>query len=196
MNRLFKILIIATSSIFFAAQTENPSCGIERVKIKTCSDSDAVDINIKPRSTSIKTLISKEAPKKISKNLPRTGIEFKTYKIRAKITYWNIQEDGDFHLVLRDLKDSTLTIIGEIPDPNCDEVKNGIFYKEIEAARKSFNLIKLTRNRVKAGTYIITGVAFFDKIHGQKGVAKNGIELHPILSIDKELQVEYEIKER
>lgn len=30
----------------------------------------------------------------------------------------------------------------------------------------------------------ITGVGFFDKIHGQKGVAPNGIEIHPILKIE------------
>jgi hypothetical protein len=28
----------------------------------------------------------------------------------------------------------------------------------------------------------VTGVAFFDRLHGQDGVAENGIELHPILS--------------
>ena len=30
----------------------------------------------------------------------------------------------------------------------------------------------------------VTGVGFFDRIHGQEGVAPNGIELHPLLSID------------
>lgn len=30
----------------------------------------------------------------------------------------------------------------------------------------------------------VTGVGFFDPIHGQTGVAPNGIELHPLLSID------------
>jgi hypothetical protein len=29
----------------------------------------------------------------------------------------------------------------------------------------------------------ITGIGFFDKIHGQTSVARNGIELHPILRI-------------
>lgn len=29
----------------------------------------------------------------------------------------------------------------------------------------------------------ITGVGFFDRNHGQEGVASNGIELHPILDI-------------
>jgi len=38
------------------------------------------------------------------------------------------------------------------------------------------------RFRLLTGTATITGVAFFDVIHGQRGVAPNGIELHPVLS--------------
>jgi hypothetical protein len=30
----------------------------------------------------------------------------------------------------------------------------------------------------------VTGVGFFDKIHGQTGAAPNGIELHPVLGIE------------
>ena len=30
----------------------------------------------------------------------------------------------------------------------------------------------------------ITGVGFFDYLHGQRGVAPNGIELHPVLDVD------------
>jgi hypothetical protein len=37
---------------------------------------------------------------------------------------------------------------------------------------------KTTRREVT-----VTGVGFFDRIHGQTGVASNGIELHPVLSI-------------
>jgi len=33
-----------------------------------------------------------------------------------------------------------------------------------------------------SGTVNIAGVAFFDFIHGQNGVAPNGIELHPVLA--------------
>jgi hypothetical protein len=29
----------------------------------------------------------------------------------------------------------------------------------------------------------VTGIGFFDFIHGQTGVAPNGVELHPVLSI-------------
>jgi hypothetical protein len=30
----------------------------------------------------------------------------------------------------------------------------------------------------------VTGVGFFDFLHGQTGVAPNGIELHPVLKIE------------
>ena len=33
------------------------------------------------------------------------------------------------------------------------------------------------------GTATVTGVGFFDVIHGQTGVAPNGIELHPVLRL-------------
>ena len=38
------------------------------------------------------------------------------------------------------------------------------------------------RGEQLTGTTTITGLAFFDVIHGQRGVAPNGIELHPVLS--------------
>jgi hypothetical protein len=30
----------------------------------------------------------------------------------------------------------------------------------------------------------LTGLIFFDKLHGQAGVAPNGVELHPILKVE------------
>ena len=33
------------------------------------------------------------------------------------------------------------------------------------------------------GTATVTGVGFFDILHGQTGVAPNGIELHPVLRL-------------
>lgn len=29
----------------------------------------------------------------------------------------------------------------------------------------------------------VTGVLLFDKLHGQRGVAPNGVEMHPLLSL-------------
>ena len=35
-----------------------------------------------------------------------------------------------------------------------------------------------------SGTATLTGIGFFDVIHGQSGVAPNGIELHPVIRAD------------
>ena len=32
-------------------------------------------------------------------------------------------------------------------------------------------------------TIAVSGVGFFDRIHAQDGVAPNGVELHPVLSV-------------
>ncbi len=37
------------------------------------------------------------------------------------------------------------------------------------------------REIVRLCRAVVVGVAFFDFLHGQSGVAPNGIELHPIL---------------
>ncbi len=37
----------------------------------------------------------------------------------------------------------------------------------------------------KTITVRVTGVVFFDRIHGQDGVAPNGVELQPVLGIEK-----------
>jgi hypothetical protein len=30
----------------------------------------------------------------------------------------------------------------------------------------------------------VTGVLYFDRVHGQAGVAPNGVELHPVLDVE------------
>ena len=35
-------------------------------------------------------------------------------------------------------------------------------------------------------TVVVTGVGFFDFLHGQAGAAPNGIELHPVLKVEVE----------
>jgi hypothetical protein len=41
------------------------------------------------------------------------------------------------------------------------------------------------KTKVKPTAVRITGVGFFDKVHGQMGVAQlNGIELHPVLKVE------------
>jgi hypothetical protein len=64
------------------------------------------------------------------------------------------------------------TMIAEAPSPLCTSGATPIRRKQMIAARKAGRVCAKAR---------LVGVAFFDFLHGQTGVARNGIELHPIL---------------
>ncbi len=117
------------------------------------------------------------------------------YEIDADIIRFKLEaDDHDFHLVIRDhgdthAEDAPLasgfrrTMIVEVPDPavvaGSSPLRPGI-----ESARNTF------ASRFEPGPRFerrviharIQGVGFFDFLHGQSGVAPNGIELHPVLS--------------
>jgi hypothetical protein len=75
-------------------------------------------------------------------------------------------------------------MIAEIPDPPC--VGSGSpLLSSITKARNEFNA-KFTPTssfRTANVPVTVTGVGFFDFLHGQTGVAPNGIELHAVLDI-------------
>jgi hypothetical protein len=75
-------------------------------------------------------------------------------------------------------------MIAEIPRPTCVATSSP-FYRAVSQLRPRFashfgNAAgkKNLHERVR-----VTGVGFFDFIHGQTGVAPNGIEIHPVLGI-------------
>jgi hypothetical protein len=74
-------------------------------------------------------------------------------------------------------------MIAEIPSPDC--VSAGPFKAAISAARNAFDahLRRSTRGRTVSIPVTVQGVGFFDRLHHQRGVAPNGIELHPVLNI-------------
>ena len=62
-------------------------------------------------------------------------------------------------------------MIAEAPDPACAPGALPLRRLQIAAVRRAVRLCRA----------VVVGVAFFDFLHGQTGVAPNGIELHPIL---------------
>src|SRR5207244_6269620 len=76
------------------------------------------------------------------------------------------------------------TMVTEIPCPCC-VVVGSPFTAGIANARQEFDahFTAMTFFQSVSVPVQITGVGFFDFIHGQTGVAPNGIELHPILDI-------------
>lgn len=182
---LFMLIFIIASVQTCKVDEKNPDCTDRyRWDIKTLTDPNAPNVNYTTIYTTISTLISTTAPI-VSSNGTRSGIEFKTYSIKVHIREYKLSADGDYHLVLEDIADPNKTMIGEIPDPYCGSVQSSIRINEITQARKNFQNSLLVTAQVDNSVYTITGVAFYDKVHGQIGVAPNGIEIHPILYITR-----------
>jgi hypothetical protein len=79
------------------------------------------------------------------------------------------EADLDHHYVLRV---GQQTMIAEAPSPLCTAGATAYRRKQMRNARSVARICAHAR---------VTGVAFFDFLHGQTGVAPTGIELHPIL---------------
>jgi len=187
MNKHLKslLLLIIISLLSF----RNDCGGKQRWDVKTLSDKESNKIVWIPKYTTVKALtkLIQSYPvddKKFNKDI-RFGYEFYVYEINCKIKEYIKEEDGDYHLVLVDLKDTTSTMIGEILNPECDSLKNSKFIKSYREVRSEFEKYILPKGKVEDIKFAIIGVCFFDKIHSQKGVAPNGVELHPIMDLIK-----------
>lgn len=159
----------------------NGRCGVERWNVKTMQDGAPVILT--PRRTTIAKLVSMPVPVGFSQNAARLPGEGQVYQlINTKLVSDKLESDSDYHLILQ--SSSGQTMIAEIPAPYCAQNSSQLtaitntrnyFDQKFGPATRSFHTIN------KFVT--ITGVAFFDVKHGQTGVAPNGIELHPVLSI-------------
>src|SRR5262249_470175 len=107
--------------------------------------------------------------------------EMNTWVLDATMTLFKKETDVDYHIVLAD---PSGTIVSEIPEPDCASDESP-FRPRIVAARGTLDA-RLTATPSFQSVSIpvhVTGVGFFDFLHGQTGVAPNGIEIHPILDI-------------
>src|SRR5205085_1370978 len=109
--------------------------------------------------------------------------EFTVFQVYATLTLYKLETDVDYHIVLQDQNGNT--IISEIPSPACVSI-NSPFLAAVTNARAKADA-RLTPSDGFQTVNLpvqVTGVGFFDVIHGQTGVAPNGIELHPITDLN------------
>jgi hypothetical protein len=159
------------------------SCGVERWSVKTGTDADIGKVNVSSQSSNtIVTMRGWTAPSPIPANNRVSPFETTVWVFNATLTQYKLESDSDYHLILSDASGNTL--IAEIPLPAC--VGSGSpFLSGITNARTEFNArFTPTSSFQTANIPVrIVGVGMFDFLHGQTGVAPNGIELHPVLDI-------------
>jgi hypothetical protein len=125
-----------------------------------------------------------DQPASLHTDTPRIWpIEKKTYIVRARVISAKIEEDSDIHLVISQRNATSRKMIVEFPAPTC--VDSAFKRPAIGAAREAMlsNCGAVSSSHVTElmGNVEVTGVGFWDEIHGQTGVAPNGIEIHPVL---------------
>ncbi len=177
--------------IFFLLYLNNykifsQSCGKERWGVKTLTDSDTTKINFNHiLRSSIHEQISIHPPDgKLNK---RIASETTVYSITCYIVSYKKESDQDIHLVIMD-PETKETMVAEIANPSCTDVMHS---NQLNKFIKTYDWFishigKPTskfKNVVNSKPVTITGVGFWDHLHGQKGMANGGREIHPVLSI-------------
>jgi hypothetical protein len=159
------------------------SCGVERWSVKTGTDADRANITLQSTTqTTIAALAALPKPGTLPANNRVAPTEDTVYQLRATLTQYKLEADSDYHLVLSD--GSGHTMISEIPDPACVGSTSPLT-SSIQKARSQFDAKYTATTSFQTANVpvTVTGVGFFDFLHGQTGVAPNGIELHAVLDV-------------
>jgi hypothetical protein len=183
---LAALIAAATAGIAVAGTSGQaaPACGVERWPVKTLQDpaGKALDLSV-IKKTTVSALRSKTVQRGPGGSRG-SGVESTFYEVRAKLVSAKLEEDDDFHLVIKGVTTSG-TMIVEFPTVACSSGATQSAKTRMKNARNAFIAACGTPSgssfmKLK-GTATIRGIGFFDFLHGQTGVAPNGIELHPVL---------------
>lgn len=174
--------VLAILSILTLAASAFAQCGTERQAVKTGADPAAARVDLSRATTaSIAELRAFKRPA-IRRSSERrvAGVEDRTFTVEATLVSYARERDGDLHLILGD---GALTLIAEIPSPDC-MLFPGPWRDRVTVARRAFERHFAGSHRWHLQQRVrVTGVGFFDVPHRQTGVAPNGIELHPVLDV-------------
>lgn len=166
-------------------------CGTERWHTKTMSDPFASQVNLLPQLVTVDTLIHAPVPTGMSAhsdNVRFAPWELQAVRVRATIVGWKTEADNDYHIVIADLANPNETMIVEPPSSACSGACTSGYGALFQSARDTMVRCfgQPPAQFTPAGKTVVadvTGIPYFDPIHGQTGVAPNGIEIHPVVEI-------------
>lgn len=158
-------------------------CGVERWAVKTLTDPGANAVRLTPVVPStVGRLAAIKAPLSPTDRVAPT--ETTVFWVHGTLTTAIRESDSDYHLVVQD---GAARMIVELSSPSC--AKGSLVLAQITAARSAFEArVGVPRSYPAKPLHpnvpvTVEGPGFFDRIHGQTGVAKNGLELHPLTKI-------------
>jgi hypothetical protein len=101
-------LCVAVAASAFVAATVPPqattrparaACGVELWSLKTLSDPERRLVNLHPRNTSVAAINALPMPHPTPRTRT-TAYERRTYRVKAQIVSFKLEDDSDIHLVL------------------------------------------------------------------------------------------------
>jgi hypothetical protein len=182
-----------------ASLQRRPRCGVERWPVKTASDPDAQYLKDRatgrlkrPRDRTVEEMLELPYPFPSRGGVPRKWYTervrpYETSIVRLKdvrLKAYKLEPDSDYHLVIEDGNGNTM--VAEIVHPQCVRSQDEELLEKFRKARADFDArFRATSRYQETDTEVtIVGVPFFDRPHGARGGADNGIEIHPVLEID------------
>jgi hypothetical protein len=178
--------VVIGAAFFLASTALAFGCGKERWPVKVGTDQDDVLVipPVRPATISALGAIAPPPNPNVRMNNRFAPVETSVASIQGILVVIKREDDQDYHLVIVDPQNPLATMIVESPDPSC--AAGSLFIQEIVQVRQAIEARfggPITGRHVVSLPVTVTGVPFFDRLHGQEGVAPNGIELHPILNI-------------
>lgn len=166
----------------FDPQLAAVSCPVERGPVKQGSDADRYKVSTTVNPVSVYYLRGRPKPTSYPRNNRIAPYELHTYAVTALLKQYKVEPDGDIHLIIKD--SSGRSMIAELPYVSCVPTTSR-WRTQISTARSTFiHTYPVTTSwRYTSRSVTLRGLAFFDVLHGQTGVAPNGIELHPVIYV-------------
>lgn len=160
-------------------------CGTERWRIKTLSDPGRDKVNATPVTATVEELVRLPRPARIPDGTRVMPVEGTVYTVTGYVGAWKNADDKDIHVILSGMVNQRVSLIAEIPNPQCTGACDSGLAEDYARARAVFlRRINRPNPRDEPIVMTITGVGFFDRPHGQVGAAANNFELHPVLKIE------------
>ncbi len=178
-----RLILSLVAVVLFAVTELHAACGVERWSVKTGTDPQAPSVDLSSYiSSTIYNFHQSTRPSSLPSNGRVAPRETTQYRLSGTLTKYVRESDSDYHLVIKDSAGRTMII--ELPASNCVGAGSP-FGPGISHARSQFDarFTATTSFKTTSTAVTIKGVGFWDFLHGQTGVAPNGIEVHPVLDI-------------
>ncbi len=183
-------LIYIVSDCRGQPKPSDPRIGRPRWMVMTATDPGADGIVRVPVPATIEWLLSQPRPNALSEASPPQAslhkrfapVETTLWSVEAQVIEVNHTEDGDYHLILR--SSSGKTMVAELPDPR-RMTHASRFAKDMTDARRYLVSSLQPGEGVKEvnARMRIVGVGYFGRADPLESSARNGVQLHPVISL-------------